>query len=41
MDNLNIIVIIAVILFARLGFRLIVGYEEMKNEKEDTKEKTL
>jgi hypothetical protein len=41
MNSLSIITIIAVILFARLGFRLLVGYEEMKNEKEKDEEKTL
>jgi hypothetical protein len=41
MNSLSIITIIAVILFARLGFRLLVGYEEMKNEKEENEEKTL
>lgn len=40
MDNLSIITIIAVILFARLGFRLLVGYEEMKNDKDEAGEKT-
>ena len=41
MDNLSIILIIAVFLFARLGIRLLMGYEEMKNEKDEAKEKTL
>lgn len=41
MDNLSIVTIIAVILFARLGFRLLVGYEEMKNDEEEAHDERL
>ena len=41
MDNINIITIIAVVLFARLGLKLLVGYKEMKKEKEETYDNTL
>ncbi len=32
MDGFNIIVVIAIILFARLGVRLVTGYLKMKRE---------
>lgn len=35
MDALNIVIIIAVILFARLGVRLVIGYKKMKKEDKD------
>ncbi len=38
MDGFNIIMVIAIILFARLGVRLVTKYIKMKNEnKEDEK----
>jgi len=37
MDGFNIIMVIAIILFARLGVRLVTGYIKMKKDtKEDT-----
>ncbi len=36
MDGLNIVMVIAIILFARLGIRLVTGYIKMK--KEDSEE---
>jgi len=42
MDGFNIIMVIAIILFARLGVRLVTGYikmkKETKEENEDNKE---
>lgn len=35
MDGLNIVMVIAIILFARLGVRLVTGYIKMKKENED------
>jgi len=32
MDGFNIIMIIAIILFARLGIRLIIGYKKSKKK---------
>ncbi len=32
MSGLNIIMIIAIILFARLGVRLVTGYKKLKKE---------
>lgn len=32
MDGFNIVMIIAIILFARLGVRLVTGYLKMKKE---------
>jgi hypothetical protein len=32
MSGFNIIMIIAIILFARLGIRLVTGYKKMKEE---------
>ena len=38
MNGFNIVMVIAIILFARLGVRLVTGYIKMKKEiKEDTK----
>ncbi len=37
MSNFNIIMVIAIILFARLGVRLVTRYIKMKNENEDNK----
>jgi len=38
MSGFNIVMIIAIILFARLGVRLVTGYEKMKNEDENKSE---
>ena len=35
MDSLNIITIIAIILFARLGIRLVIGYKKHKKDKNE------
>lgn len=35
MDSLNIIMVIAIILFARLGVRLVTRYIDMKKEDKD------
>lgn len=35
MDGLNIVIVIAIILFARLGIRLVTGYIKMKKEDSD------
>ena len=32
MSGFNIVMVIAIILFARLGVRLVTGYENMKKE---------
>jgi Na+/phosphate symporter len=37
MDGFNIIMVIAIILFARLGVRLVTGYIKMKKEIEEEK----
>jgi hypothetical protein len=38
MDNgLNIIMVIAIILFARLGIRLVINYRKSKKEKNNNK----
>lgn len=37
MTGFDIIMVIAIILFARLGVRLVTGYIKMKREKEDEK----
>ena len=34
MDTLNVVMVITIILFARLGMRLLIGYK--KSKKEDT-----
>jgi len=35
MDGFNIVMVIAIILFARLGVRLVTGYKKMKKENKD------
>ena len=35
MDGFNIIMVIAIILFARLAMRLYTGYKKMKEEDKD------
>ncbi len=35
MDGFNIIMVIAIILFARLGVRLYMGYQKHKKENKD------
>ena len=35
MDSLNIITVIAIILFARLGVRLVIGYKKHKKDKNE------
>jgi hypothetical protein len=37
MTGFDIVMVIAIILFARLGVRLVTGYIKMKREKEDEK----
>ena len=37
MDGLDVVMVIAVILFARLGIRLVQLYKKAKQEKEDEK----
>jgi hypothetical protein len=42
MDGFNIVMVIAIILFARLGVRLVTGYIKMKKEdKDDTNDNTV
>ena len=38
MDGVNIVMVIAVILFARLGVRLVTGYIKMKKENKEDQE---
>ena len=38
MTGLDIVIVFAVILFARLGVRLVTGYNKMKNEKDQEKD---
>ena len=38
MDGFDIVMVIAIILFARLGVRLVTGYIKLKKGEEDTKE---
>ena len=38
MDGFDIVMIIAIILFARLGVRLVTGYIKLKKEEKDTTE---
>jgi len=40
MDGIDIVMVIAIILFARLGVRLLMGYQKMKknNKKDSNKE---
>jgi len=40
MNGLDIVMVIAIILFARLGLRLVTGYIKMKKEKDDETEDT-
>ncbi|WP_277619901.1 hypothetical protein [Psychroserpens jangbogonensis] len=35
MNGFNIVMVIAIILFARLGIRLVTGYIKMKKETKD------
>jgi len=35
MDGFNIVTVIAIILFARLGVRLVVGYKHNKKKEEE------
>jgi Na+/phosphate symporter len=40
MDGFNIVMVIAIILFARLGVRLVTGYIKMKkDDKKDNNQK--
>jgi hypothetical protein len=39
MTGFDIVMVIAIILFARLGVRLVTGYIKMKREKDENKEK--
>lgn len=41
MDGFNIIMVIAIILFARLGVRLVTGYIRMKKESKEEKNDNL
>jgi len=36
MEGFNIVVVIAIILFARLGVRLVMGYKKYKKEENDS-----
>ncbi|MGB5272713.1 MAG: hypothetical protein WBN39_01550 [Flavobacteriaceae bacterium] len=38
MNGFDIVMVIAVILFARLGVRLVTRYNQMKKKKKDTSE---
>lgn len=40
MDGIDVVMVIAIILFARLGMRLLMGYQKMKkgNKKDSNKE---
>lgn len=35
MDGFDIVMVIAIILFARLGIRLLMGYKKFKKRKDD------
>ena len=39
MNGMDIVMVIAIILFARLGVRLISGYIKMRKDNKDTKSK--
>jgi hypothetical protein len=39
MNGLNIVMVIAIILFARLGVRLVSGYIKMQKGNDETKSK--
>jgi len=38
MSGFNIVMVIAIILFARLGIRLVTGYNKMKKEDDNSNE---
>ena len=38
MDGLDVVMVIAIILFARLGIRLVTIYKKFKNEDENKKD---
>ncbi|WP_261793647.1 hypothetical protein [Psychroserpens burtonensis] len=38
MDGFNIVMVIAIILFARLGVRLVTGYIKMKKESKENQQ---
>ncbi|GGI57955.1 hypothetical protein GCM10011444_22640 [Winogradskyella haliclonae] len=38
MDGFDIVMVIAIILFARLGVRLVTGYIKLKKDEENYKE---
>ncbi|MFT7352744.1 MAG: hypothetical protein ACI9XR_002531 [Flavobacterium sp.] len=38
MDGFNIVMVIAIILFARLGVRLVTGYIKLKKEEKEKSE---
>jgi len=40
MSGFNIVMVIAIILFARLGVRLVTGYLKMKKENHQSSEET-
>jgi Na+/phosphate symporter len=39
MSGFNIVMVIAIILFARLGVRLVTGYVKLKKEQKEDSEK--
>jgi hypothetical protein len=41
MTGFDIVMVIAIILFARLGVRLVTGYIKMKKEKKDDKDNEI
>lgn len=40
MNGFDIVMVIAIILFARLGVRLVTGYIKLKKDKKEEKENT-
>ena len=38
MDGLDVVMVIAIILFARLGIRLVMNFKKFKNEDENKKD---
>ncbi len=40
MNGFNIVMVIAIILFARLGIRLVTGYTKMKKETKEENEES-
>ena len=38
MDGLDVVMVIAIILFARLGIRLVMNFNKFKNEDENKKD---